>query len=396
MLAAIPQDYRLLDEVDLEEATGALPELYSNLPWKVPGPGGKPVRCLTPSPRLTRLGEVLRRSPLRPVAFLFSGLAVLLQAWRLWRASRRDGAVLLLDMGDPAALLCCLLRSITPRNAGKVLAFGFYLYPWSWWKKALMRRAVRATDACAVWSRSQVDSNRRELRLPGFAFLFLPYKANHSQQELPNAPALGDYVFSGGNSERDYRTLFGAVAGLDIPVLVSCTDSTAVQGLTVPPNVFLVQAREPHFRRLMAGARLVVVPLKKGLLRGAGEATFLNAMWHSKPVVVADDVSAGDYIEDRRTGFVVPAGDEDALHARIVELWEDPRRCREIGRAGREVVESAYTDGHWRQRIYKLALVLHQAGRQPVVRVERLRVARQDRLPQTLVNTGPEGPGNLQ
>jgi glycosyltransferase involved in cell wall biosynthesis len=330
------------------------------------------------------------------VAFLVSGLAVLLQTFRLWRASRKSGAVLLLDMGDPAALLCCLLRSITPGNAGKVLAFGFYLYPWSWWKRAVMRRAVRATDACAVWSRSQVDNNRRELRLPEFDFLFLPYKANHSQQECAPAPALGDYVFSGGNSERDYRTFFRAVAGLDIPVLVSCTDPAALQGLTVPPNVILVQAREPHFRRLMAGARLVVVPLKKGLLRGAGEATFLNAMWHGKPVVAADDVSAGDYIEDGHTGLVVPAGDADALHARIVELWEDPRRCREIGRAGREVVEATYTDGHWRQRIYKLALVLHRAGQEPVARVERLRVVRQDRLPQTLVNTGHEGPGKLQ
>jgi hypothetical protein len=360
-LADIQEDYRLLDEIDYQEADGPLPELYTNLNWKAPGPCRKPIRSIGPNRRLTGLAQALRGSPLRPLAFLCRGLALLLQAGRLWWTSRRAGAVILLDMGDVAALLCCLFRSIAGRGSGKVLAFGFYLYPWSWWKKALMRRAVGATDLCVVWSRQQVENNRRELRLRRPDFVFLPYKANHSQEECAPAPALGDYVFSGGNSERDYETLFRAVAGLDVPVLVSCTDPAALAGLTVPANVLLVQAREPHFRRLMAGSRLVVVSLKPGLLRGAGEATFLNALWHGKPVIAADDVSAGDYIEEGSTGFVVPAGDAVALRARVVELWADPRLCREISRAGRQLVESGYTDDHWRQRIYKLALVLHRA-----------------------------------
>ena len=123
-------------------------------------------------------------------------------------------------------------------------------------------------------------------------FLRVPYKANHSQQ--PHEPELpvGDYLFSGGNTERDYRTLFAAVAGKLIPVVVSCTDPAVLRGLDVPDNVIIVGAREPHFKRLMAGSRLVALCIKPGLLRGAGEATFLNAMWHGRPVIVADDGSA--------------------------------------------------------------------------------------------------------
>src|SRR5205085_3594277 len=187
------------------------------------------------------------------------------------------------------------------------------------WKRWLLRLSMRSTSACAVWSNYQARNAEDLLGTTGPAFLRIPYKANHSQSPRdPQLPA-GDYVFSGGNTERDYRTLFAAVEGLPIRVIVSCTASEVLQGLTIPANVIVVAAREPSFRRLMAGARMVVLCIKPGLLRGAGEATFLNAMWHGRPVVVADDGSASEYLDDGVNGFVLAAGDVDGLRRRIVQ-----------------------------------------------------------------------------
>ena len=103
---------------------------------------------------------------------------------------------------------------------------------------------------------------------------------------------------------------------------------------------------------------MVVLCIKPGLLRGAGEATFLNAMWHGRPVIAADDGSAGEYIEDGVNGFVVPAADVEGLRQRIVELWKDDELCEQIGAAGRRLVEAEYTGRSWRERMMKLGMIV--------------------------------------
>ncbi len=55
--------------------------------------------------------------------------------------------------------------------------------------------------------------------------------ANPSQSASAPMP-VGDYVFSGGHSERDDKTLFDAVRGLSIPVIVSATRPGSPTGWT--------------------------------------------------------------------------------------------------------------------------------------------------------------------
>jgi glycosyltransferase involved in cell wall biosynthesis len=62
----------------------------------------------------------------------------------------------------------------------------------------------------------------------------------------------------------------------------------------------------------MAGARLVVLPLKGGLLHSGGQQTYLNAMALGKPVIVADDCGADEYIMHNVTGIVLVPGDRAA------------------------------------------------------------------------------------
>ncbi len=59
----------------------------------------------------------------------------------------------------------------------------------------------------------------------------------------------------------------------------------------------------------------MVVPIVCTDLRGGGETNFCNAMWHGKPVIAADSISAKDYIVEGETGYIVPAGDWEALWA---------------------------------------------------------------------------------
>lgn len=326
-------------------------EFYSNVPWDYRTPRGAPIHHVGPG-IFARWAAFCKLTPLSTLCLFID---TFFRAVRLWWASRRTRSVVFLNLGERGAFAFGLLRNLW-RTRGTVIASHIYLHRWPWWKRWLIHRALRTVSAIAVWSDYQVRQAEKLFGPNGPRFVRVPYKANHSQQQREPALPIGEYVFSGGNTERDYRTFFAAMDGLPMRGIVSCTDSSVLRGLTVPVNVIVVAAREPHFRRLMVGARIVVLCIKPGLLRGAGEATFLNAMWHGRPVVVTDDGSAKEYLEDGVTGYVLAAEDEAGLRKRLLQLWDDERLCQRIGDAGRRLVEEEYTGQRWREHMMELAL----------------------------------------
>lgn len=353
------REVRLLDTLDLEGLAPPAGGLYSNLSWE-DTPFVRHVRHVKRSAWLTALAQrVGRRSAIGEALTIASDVGL---AWRLWRLSRREESCGLVEY-DRATLLFLILRSWLPAR-GRVALFGFYLRPGSALRRRLLRRAVGSAEACVVWSRRSGLGYANKLGLAAERFVVIPYKANHSKDPEEEQVLRGDYVFAGGDSERDYKTLFQAVEGLSIPVVVSTMNPALTAG-RVPGNVIVVQALEPHYRRLMAGARVVVIPLAARRIRGAGEASLLNAMWHRLAVVCADDVSAPEYIENGVDGVVVPPEDADALRAAIRSLWDDPEKARRMGLKGRAKVESSHCHDLFCERLVKLGSVLARDGKLP-------------------------------
>jgi Glycosyl transferases group 1 len=355
-LNELRRDIYLLDAMTFPADWERPPRLYSNLNWPATTtPWNATIAYVCPA---RVLPASLARSP-----GLFGKAAAaandLASAVKLLWSSRRRDSVGLVRAFDRSALLFCLMRSVVWRRRGTVLLFGFFLPRVAPWKMRLFRRAMLGTTVCLTWSRREVETYSRELGLPRDKFLFLPYKSNHSADPRSRSFLNGDYVFSGGNSERDYAVLCEAVKDTDIPVVISRTNERVTAGLVIPENVIVVSAVEPHFQHLMEGSRAVVVALRKNILRGSGQASFLNAMWHGRPTILVDDVNGDDYIEDGVDGFVVPAGDAEALRKRIMEIWNSPSRAQGIGEAGRRKVEGRFTHRHWVQRILKLAVAVH-------------------------------------
>ncbi len=353
-VADVQRDPFCLDGLDLKTLEDRPRVIVSNEVFP-PVVDGVSVRYIAPPP-----WAVLRRvcSRIPPANSLLGWMGALLVAGGLLLGMRRRDAVGLVSLGDRSGILFCLLNSFRWFRGGPVLAYRVLLpaNPGRL-KTYLIGRILRNVTLTAVWSRAQIENYHRVFKCPRDKFVFLPYKANHSKSAAFPMP-VGDYIFSGGNSERDYKTLFEAVRGLSIPVIVSVTRPTVMGGLTVPKNVILVNAVEPAFERLMAGARMLALCLKEDILRGSGEATMLNAMWHGKPVVIADDVSAPDYINDGVDGFIVPAGSSEQMRCRILELWKDPLFAARVGEAGRGKIVRLYTHQQYKTRMQALALLM--------------------------------------
>ena len=221
-------------------------------------------------------------------------------------------------------------------------------------KEKLARFILKQYGLNVVWSKKQVATHARHFNLPEHHFIFLPFKANHSKRETYDIP-VGNFIFAGGNGKRDYKCLIEAVRGTDIPVIISATDPAVRKIIEPLPNVIVVSAPEPAFAQLQAASRFVVIPMIYSGLKGGGEANFCNAMWHKKPVIAVDSMAAEDYIQDGITGYVVQSEDSTALRRRIIELWNEPNTCHNMGLVGHLHVKNNFTHVLFINRLIKLA-----------------------------------------
>jgi glycosyltransferase involved in cell wall biosynthesis len=145
-------------------------------------------------------------------------------------------------------------------------------------------------------------------------------------------------VFAGGNSLRDYEPLVEAATTLDERVTIA---TKLIEG-PLPPNVTAAPVSEERYFQLFRDARVVVVPLADRDDRTAGQQTYLNAMALGKPVIVTDSPGVREYVEDGRTGIVVPPGDPAAL-TQALRWVLDPLNAEAVDRMRTAATETART-----------------------------------------------------
>jgi glycosyltransferase involved in cell wall biosynthesis len=193
-------------------------------------------------------------------------------------------------------------------------------------KTLQLRATMTPRSRGIVYARRERDSFSRYFGIPRQRFVFIPYHTTlrrfDPSQHTPPLPTR--YVFAGGDTHRDYRTLCQAVDGLDIPVVIAVLNRNLLQGLTIPSNVKVLTTDSGEFRRWILHAYINVVPLEAGTLRSAGQQTFLNAMALGTAVVVTDVEGGSDYIQNGVDGILVEAGNPSALRAALTRLLDDP------------------------------------------------------------------------
>jgi glycosyltransferase involved in cell wall biosynthesis len=69
----------------------------------------------------------------------------------------------------------------------------------------------------------------------------------------------------------------------------------------------------------------------------------MEAMACGKPVVAMDAGDIPELVDHGRTGYVVRRGDQTEFVAKMSELIEKPKRCQELGRAGRIKAEREFS-----------------------------------------------------
>ncbi|WLE96833.1 MAG: glycosyltransferase [Candidatus Electrothrix communis] len=140
-----------------------------------------------------------------------------------------------------------------------------------------------------------------------------------------------NFVFSGGNGQREYHQLIEAAKELPYNFFIACSDDNLFKGLDIPANVKVQSVSHQRFREMMASATIHVVALAGGFLRSGGHQTYLNAMAMEKPTIVTDCRGAIDYIEDGVDGILIEPGDIKSLRNTIDKLMKDRKLRKFIG-----------------------------------------------------------------
>jgi glycosyltransferase involved in cell wall biosynthesis len=145
------------------------------------------------------------------------------------------------------------------------------------------------------------------------------YRGNMLESALALS-SQGDYIFTGGYSNRDYETFFAAVGSLKCNAV---TVASALNGLADTPSNVELRLDIPwdEFERLIAGCALLVLPLREGG-EACGQNVLFRGIRHNRPVVATRHDSLIDYLGQDYPGFV-PAGDPVALRQAIERALHD-------------------------------------------------------------------------
>lgn len=160
----------------------------------------------------------------------------------------------------------------------------------------VQRYAMLSTDGMPLFSAAW-GIDKGKLR-------FTPYLYTFTAKDLSSPPPPPEnFIFSGGNTHRDYAPLVEAAKAL--PEFRFIIATHLLKDVNLPPNITAGPVPRDEFIRLMRASAAVIVPMRQGLIRSAGHQTYLNAMLLEKPTIVNKILGVNDHIKNGETALVV-------------------------------------------------------------------------------------------
>jgi glycosyltransferase involved in cell wall biosynthesis len=250
----------------------------------------------------------------------------------------------------PVACVDIILRK--PRNLRERLLANF--------KRLLLSRID-----CFIHYFKDISGYTRHFGISAARSSYVPFKSNFWGSKLPDCTT-EDYIFTVGVSMRDYDTFIRAVAGLPYTAAITEFALLHFEGRTsnfrwsrenVPRNLKILpdSGRREDLLRLLAGARVVVVPTQASSLCASGISTYLDAMYLGKCVIATAGPGTSDVLTDQ--AVLVPPHDVLALQNAIRRVWDDDHFRHRTAASGRRYAHSLGGDRQLIERVFAECLL---------------------------------------
>lgn len=212
-------------------------------------------------------------------------------------------------------------------------------------KYAFMRWCLSSVHLCVCSSRSECSYYAEVFGWSGDKLRFVALNTDPRLLSLPNV-ACESFLLAAGRTFRDYPTLLDAFRDQTVPLRVVASRGDIDED-RLPPNV-TVQYDIPsqELDSLMCRCLAVIVPLEERMI-STGQSVIVNAMTVGKPVIATRTTGTVDYLDNMRTGILVPPRDPDAIREAVNLVVGNPNLRQSIGRAARQRILEAHLPHHY-------------------------------------------------
>lgn len=234
----------------------------------------------------------------------------------------------------PFMLLLKIFPQLKPKE--KIIMIHFYLHDLS--RNYLIRKIL-----VFLFNEQKVYLNIQSKHeflwykqlLPKVNVLYFPYCQN-SVVVQPDYKNRGEYIFSGGYSNRDYETLLEVAKEIECDFIIACSKKNGIDKRENLENVkCCYDIGINDFNKLMANSLFVVLPLKNDV-GSSGQMVALAAMSLGKVVIYSKLGCINDYFEDGYDSISYAVGDSCDLKNKIHDLLANKEKQVRLGAKARE------------------------------------------------------------
>jgi glycosyltransferase involved in cell wall biosynthesis len=263
----------------------------------------------------------------------------------LLRSLRAD--YVLINCSPRDLLLACAFRTVIPFGRCRLISLDTVLpvpRQTSLGSRArlLLKKALFRQVHLFIEYFRETEGYERHYGIPRHRFRYVPFKINRYETILRTPTHDDGYIFCGGNTRRDFRTLIDAVRELPWPVkIVTMSDAvgrangSSLDERNLPPNVDIVRHDgSASFVDYIAGARLVALPIVRENISASGIGVYLASMALGKCVVISEGPAVNGIVPEG-AAIIIPPEDSAELRKAIRRAYTDDVYRREIAEAGR-------------------------------------------------------------
>lgn len=187
--------------------------------------------------------------------------------------------------------------------------------------------------------------------------LVLPYGADLKEfRQIPKEDNKFRIVFAGGLSIRKgVHYLLRAFSELNLPnselvFLGSVNDEIKPFLKKYGKNTKLMGhiPQKELYKHYSQGSVFCLPSLDDGFA-----VVILQAMACGIPIIVSENTGGPDVITDGREGFIIPIRDIDALKEKILHMYDNQDKAREMGKLAKQRVASGFTWDDYGERVIK-------------------------------------------
>ncbi|PHV27026.1 hypothetical protein CSQ93_16425 [Janthinobacterium sp. BJB426] len=128
-------------------------------------------------------------------------------------------------------------------------------------------------------------------------------------------------IFAGGFSNRDYDLLLDAARGLEAHLVIVASAQNQIPAQDPARTTVHLDLPEAQFERLLAGSRVVAMPLKSQG-EACGQSVLLRVLRNGKPLITTRHEAIEAYLGRDYAGFVA-AGDSAAMREGLRRALSD-------------------------------------------------------------------------